>query len=106
MRQNKRLDYKSKYTKDHLISLDKWGTGCEENIHWKKRAEHRWKHEYLWTKLFHQQILSIIEENKTTLLPEAIQVMDKIKADFKLLLENEKLYKNKCFKYWKKPKTL
>lgn len=103
---NKRLDYKSKYTKDHLISLDRWGTGCEENIHWKKQPEHQGKHNYLGTRLFHQQLLHIIEENKPTLLPEAILVMDKIKTDLKLLLENEKLYKNKVFKYWKKPKTL
>lgn len=106
MRNNKRPEYKSKWTEDHLIPKSLGWTSCDENINRKKIIRHRWKHDYLWADYFHNQLLQIIEENKPTLLPEAIQVMDKIKADLKLLLENEKLYKNKCFKYGKKPKTL
>ena len=98
--------YKKQWTVDHLVASSRWWTGCDENKHWKRKTEHSWKHNYLWIKLFHEQLLYIIEENKTILLPEAIDIMEKIKTDLKLLLENEKLYKNKCFKYWKKPKAL
>ena len=105
MRNKRAMKRTSQRSKDHLVSQKEWWTWCEDNLDWKRVNSHRGKHSYLWNKLFHKQLLQIIDENKTTLLPEALQVMDELKQAIAILMQDEKMYKKSCFKYWKYPKS-
>lgn len=107
MRINKRpTEYKRKKTEHHKIPKSVWGTWCEENkIDWRL-CEHKWHHDKFWVKIFHDQIIQILDENKTILLPESIDLFRKLIKDMTTLLIEEKMYKKKVFKYNTMPKSI
>lgn len=90
--------YRNQYSDDHLIAKEQWGSNHPDNIDRKRKTRHKGKHEYLWTLKFHDQIISILEENRKTLTPEAQKEFDTLKIKIKELVKDKLFYNPKCFR--------
>lgn len=84
---------------DHLIAKDNWWTNHPDNRDEKNVRKHRWKHNYLWIKLPHEQIKAILEENLPVLYEETReQIVEEIEQILEYYLSNKEFYKKACFK--------
>lgn len=89
----------NEYNIDHLVAKSEWWSNHFINRKRKKKIEHKWKHDYLWTKLFHDQIIAIIDDNYQILCSDTRDmVKEEIEEILKYYMTYEELYNVKAFK--------
>lgn len=87
------------YNTEHLIPRCRWGSCDKSNLKRSKINEHNGKHDYLWTKLPHEQIMQILNDNYSTLCYDTrLMIKEEIEVILEYYLEWWEFYNNKCFK--------
>ena len=84
--------------REHLNPKSRWGSNHIDNIKMSDIDKHKWKHLYLWVQLFHEQILTILEDNFQILYKETRNmVKEEIEQILEYYLTWWELYSEKCF---------
>ena len=84
---------------EHLIPKCKWWINAVVNFKTSDINEHRGKHMYLWVKLFHEQLIQIMDDNFQVMHDKTRDlVCGAILAILQNHLKAGELYKEECFK--------
>lgn len=98
MKNKRKTNYRNKYTEHHKIPSSRWWTSFTDNVEKIKKTVHMWFHNVFQNALYNEQLHMLHELNKSTLTPEALEVVEKFKYEIYLLLKNKNLYKKSCYK--------